>query len=600
MKQLQLDKFEMRQAQLPSEWAEANVVIPAGNARPGPISFRDSPFQRSVLDAILDTRVQRVTLQWASQIGKTMVALCALGYFTDEKPLSQMFMQPTETDMKKWLATKFEPMLDANPRLANLYAPPRGREGTNNQIMKDFRGGHLVLAWAGSSNTQRGVSAPIIICDEVDGYEYSEEGHPVDLLWRRSATFGEKRKLIVLSTPTVINQSRIEDDYLQGDMRQFHVVCTGCSEAWVFDWSHVKYEKADVSTARLHCPHCDKPYSDTERIRLVRYAEADGGGWKAQKETKRHLSYHLSALYSPLQRLQDIVQVYLDAEDDADKIATFWNTCMGLTWEKTGETADAHELEARCEDYPAPVPEGVRILTAGIDVQKDRLECEVVGWADEDESWNIAYEVFHGDTSNPNDGCYRYLWNFLQKGFDYEKGGRFFIEAAAIDTGFNTLALYQFVRSKQGNIPQLFAVKGIGGFNREVLKGVKAQLTYKGYRPPLFSIGVDIVKRILMNYLNINTSGQGYCHFPMERAESDYFEQLTSEVLLYDPKTGKRKWEQKNPGNPNEALDCRVYAYAALHIRKPDFSVPGVRYGLRGVKQKATGVRHSVKTFKPG
>ena len=590
----------MRKSQLPSEWAESNVVIPAGNSRPGPISFRDAPFQKTILDAIVDPQVQRITIKSAAQIGKTMIALCVLGYYTDEKPMSQMFMQPTETDMKKWLSTKFDPMLEANPRLSDLYAPPRGREGTNNRIMKDFRGGHLVLAWAGSSNTQRGISAPIIVCDEVDGYEYSEEGHPVDLLWRRSATFGEKRKLLELSTPTVIHESRIDDAYMQGDMRQYQVVCSECSQDWFFDWADVKYDKTDASSAKIHCPNCDMGYADTERIRLIRYAEQDGGGWKAQSESKGHQSYHLSALHSPLQRLQDIVQVYLDAEGDGAKLATFFNTCMGETYEKTGETADAHDLESRCEDYAAPVPKEVKILTAGIDVQKDRLECEIVGWAKDDESWNIAYEVFHGDTNNVNDKCYRDLWGFLQRGFDYEDGGRMFIESAAIDTGFNTLCIYQFVRNRQGNIPQLHAIKGQGGWEIEVLKGTKPTMTYKGYRPAKFNIAVDILKRVLMNQLNLTMKGAGYCHFPMERADDDYFHQLTSEVLMYNPRTGKRKWEEKNPNDPNEALDCRIYAYAALHIRKPDLSIENVKYGLRGVNQKGSaGMRHTVKTFKP-
>ena len=126
MKLLRTDKFEMRKSQLPSEWAESNVVIPAGNSRPGPISFRDAPFQKTILDAIVDPQVQRITIKSAAQIGKTMIALCVLGYYTDEKPMSQMFMQPTETDMKKWLSTKFDPMLEANPRLSDLYAPRAG------------------------------------------------------------------------------------------------------------------------------------------------------------------------------------------------------------------------------------------------------------------------------------------------------------------------------------------------------------------------------------------------------------------------------------------------------------------------------------------
>lgn len=600
MKALQTDKFAMKEAQLPSVWAEANVVIPAGNARPGPISFRDAPFQRSVLDAFVDPTVERLTFMSGAQVGKTITALCAIGYFTDEKPMSQMMLQPTQSDMKKWLSTKFDPMLDANPRLQALYAPPRGREGTNTQIQKDFRGGHLVLAWSGADNTLRGMSAPVILCDEVDGYEYSEEGHPVDLIWRRSATFGEKRKLMELSTPTVVNESRIESSYLQGDMRQFQVICSGCSEPWIFAWEHVMYDPDDAGTALIHCPECGLGYGDRERIQLVRYAESDGGGWIPKAPTKRHKSYQLSALYSPLQRLRDIVQVYLDAEGDPDKLATFYNTCMGITWEKTGETAEAHELESRCEEYPAQVPQSVKILTAGIDVQKDRLECEVVGWGEGEESWNIAYEVFHGDTSNPNDTCFRTLVSFLNRGFDHAQGGKMFVETAAIDSGFNTLCIYQFVRNQSNALLSINAIKGIGGWNREVIKGTKPQMTYKGYRPALFSIGVDIVKRILMQRLNLATEGlPGYCHFPTERSEGEYFHQLTSEVLLYDPRTGKRKWEKKELNIDNEALDCRIYAYAALHIRNPDLDQPKVFYGLRGTKQSG-GARYQSKSFKPG
>lgn len=598
MRSLNLSVYAPKEHLLPSEWAEQNVVIPAsGNARPGRLSFLDSPFQKSILDAVVDPTVERITIKSAAQIGKTLTALCMLGYFTDHEPMSQMLMMPTQTDMDKFLTTKFNPLLDANPRLRSLYAPPRGREGVNNRVQKEFSGGILTLSWAGSPNTARGISAPIIVADEVDGYEFSPEGHPVDLLFRRSATFGNQRKLIEMSTPTVIHQSRIDESFMQGNMCEYEVICEKCSQGWFFDWEDVKYNRDDVSTAKIHCPNCDTGYDDMGRIKLVRYAVQDGGGWKATKDTKAHLSFHLSSLHSPLQRLRDVVSVYLAAEDEPMKLATFYNTCLGETFERTGETADAHELEARCEDYPAPVPKGVKVLTAGIDVQKDRLECEIVGWAAEDESWNIAYEVFPGDTNNPNDQCYKYLWNFLTRGFDYESGGKMFIEAAAIDTGFNTLCLYQVVRTWQGRIPSVFAVKGIGGWNRDALKGVKATLTYKGYRPPLFSIGVDIVKRIIMSSLNVTKEGQGYCHFPMERAEGEYFRQLTSEVLLYDPMTGKRKWEKKDASD-NEALDCRVYAYAALHIRKPDLTTE-MRHGLRGVGQKAKGVRYSTPSFKP-
>ena len=394
-----------------------------------------------------------------------------------------------------------------------------------------------------------------------------------------------------------MNESRIEQDYLAGDMRQYEVICPKCANPWIFDWAHVKYDPEDASTALIACPECDSRYTDLERIKLVRYAEADGGGWKAKKQTKGHLSFQISALYSPLQRMQDLAQAYIDTGDEPEKLATFYNTCMGVTWEKTGETAERHELEARCEDYAAPVPKDVRILTAGIDVQTDRLECEVVGWGEDEESWNIAYEIFHGDTSNLHDQCFKLLVSFLRRGFGVEGGGKMFVSSAAIDSGFNTLVIYQFAREQSNQIPPIHAVKGIGGWNREVIRGTKPQMTYKGYRPALFSIGVDIVKRIIMQRFNIALPGPGYCHFPQERAEGEYFDQLTQEVLLYDPRTGKRKWEKKDgQGADNEALDCRVYSYAALHIVNPDLAI---RHGFINTDQKtAPGRRYESTSFR--
>ena len=153
-----------------------------------------------------------------------------------------------------------------------------------------------------------------------------------------------------------------------------------------------------------------------------------------------------------------------------------------------------------------------------------------------------------------------------------------FIQGVGIDSGFNTLAIYAFVRKYTGKIPQVFALKGVGGWNREVLKASKPQRTYRGYRPAIYSVAVDILKRIQMQRLNIPQPGAGYCHFPMERTSGDYFQQLTSEVCLYDPRTNRWKWTKKDDG-PNEALDCAIYNYATLHILKPDLE-SSLRHGL--------------------
>ena len=601
MPELNFTRYTPKEKLQPSSWAERNVLVPAGNARPGRISFREAPFQKGMLDVCADPNINRVTMMTAAQIGKTMVALIMLGYFTDHQPRSQILMQPTQTDMKKWLETKFDPMVSANGRLQSLYAKPRGREGANNSNMKTFRGGHLILAWAGSLNTTRGVSAPITICDEVDAYEHSEEGHPVDLLWQRSATFGDQRKLIEMSTPTVHEKSRIENSYYQGDQRRFWVVCPHCEDKHTLEWTQVKFDKDNVSSALIHCPKCDHGFNDTERIAMIRYAEEDGGGWEAERDCRGHASFQLSALYSPLRRLQDIVQTYIAAEANRSE-STFWNTCLGETYEHKGDTADEHELAERVEDYGVEVPDGVKVLVAGTDVQKDRLECEVVGWGTGEERWNIAYEIFYGDTSNPRDKCYKDWIQYLSKGFVCANDGRMFVSGVGIDSGFNTVPVYEVIYQHGRRPPPIFALKGVGGWNRETLRSTGAQMTVTGrMRPAVHTLAVDTLKGVLMKRLNLTIDKEtgdippGYCHFPTERAGTEYFTELTSEVLLHNPRTNKWKWTKKDH-DENEALDCAIYAYGTLLILKPDLQ-SGVRHGYFK-SGKPSGKRRTVRSIK--
>ena len=177
----------------PAEWAETNIKIPLGNAIPGYIRFDNAPYQREPLDLFADPSVERITLMWGAQLGKTQLINCAIGFFIEHDPSSQLMMQPSQGDLHTWLETKLNPMVDANPVLNDRIAKPRSREGVNNQAMKSYPGGFLMFAWAGSPRTMRGRSAPKIYCDEVDGYEYTAEGHPVNPVSYTHLTLPTKR-----------------------------------------------------------------------------------------------------------------------------------------------------------------------------------------------------------------------------------------------------------------------------------------------------------------------------------------------------------------------------------------------------------------------
>lgn len=564
----------------PSQWAETNVKIPIGNAVPGLIRFDNAPYQREPLDMLVEPDCYRITLMWAAQVGKTQMALCGQGYHIAMRPVSQMMMQPSQSDLQVWMNSKFNPMVDSNPAIRDRLAKPRGRDGVNNSSMKSYPGGFLMFAWSGSPKTMRGRSAPLIIADEVDGYEGNEEGHPVSLLWQRAATFGDQRKLVEISTPTIKGQSYIEKAFEAGDQRHFWVPCPECGEHQMLQWGNVTWDGKDQegadqhpSTARYICSHCGVLWDDGMRKAAIRLGE-----WRGEKPFRGHASYHLNELYSTFRRLRDIVQSYLD-KIATDDLQTFVNVSLAETWEETGEQADADNLMNRAETYLAPVPSGGLVLTAGVDMQQDRLEVEIVAWGHGEESWSIDYQVLWGDPLQ-ND-VWDELEELLSSTWLHESGAQLPIMAACVDTGGtggNTQAAYDWLRGKTGR--RIFGVKGVGGWGRPIVAAPTRKRSGKNVRKvDLFLVGTDEAKLTVMRRLAVDKPGPGFCHVPADRG-ADWYQHITAEKLItrYVKGFPVREWHQTRPRN--EGLDCRVYALAALKIANPSFRRAAERLGV--------------------
>ena len=579
----------------PSQWAEQHVRIPIGNAVPGLIRFDNAPYQREPLDRLVDPDCERITLMWAAQVGKTQLALCGQGYHIAMRPASQMMMQPSETDLLVWLNTKFQPMVDANRALQARLAKPRSREGINNSTMKSYPGGFMMFSWAGSPRTMRGRSAPIIVVDEVDGYQATAEGHPVSLIWQRAATFGEQKKLLEISTPTVKGASYIEDAFEAGDQRRFWVPCPDCGEHQVLRWSQVSWQGREdeaaeqrPETARYCCAHCGSLWDDGQRKAAIR-----AGEWRAAKPFRGHASYHLNEMYSTFRRLRDIVRSYLDKKAAGD-LQTFVNVSLAETWEETGERADATGLMARMEDWggraddalatdegDAPAsgvvaPAGVLVLTAGVDMQQDRLEVEVVGWGEGEESWSVAHQVLWGDPLQGD--VWEDLEALLESRWRHASGAWLPITATCVDTGGtggSTQAAYDWLKGRAGR--RVFGIKGVGGWGRPIVSAPSRKRSgRRGRKIDLFLVGTDEAKLVVMRRLALAEPGPGYCHFPVGR-DADWFRQLTAEKLVtrYVKGFPVREWHKTE--ERNEALDCRVYALAALKIAAPSFKRAAAR-----------------------
>jgi phage terminase large subunit GpA-like protein len=550
---------------LPSEFAEKHLRIPAGNAIPGPVRFRNAPHQVEPLNLIDDPDCERITLMWGAQTGKTQTALMAKAYFIGHKPKNMMAMQPSKSDLNTWLNAKFDPMVDSTPLLSERVAKPRGREGVNNQEMKTYPAGALMFAWSGSPKTMRGRSAGIIFPDETDGYERTQEGHPVSLIWQRAATFGDDKLLFETSTPTLKSTSYIEGAFESGDMRRWYVDCPDCSHTQYLKWSQVTWKKSETGehlpdAAEYCCEECGTLWTDEQRVEALRK-----GRWIAEKPYIGHASFHLPEMASCFVRLKDVVRSFLTKKKMGD-LQTFTNVSLAETWQEETLKRDPDVLFARREHYKSEVPEKAYLVTAAIDVQDDRLEIQWEAWGEQQENWKLRYEVIRGNLNN------REIWDrldfALDRSFKHDTGVNLNLSAATIDTGGHfTQEVYDYVKRSRH---YLYAIKGssqreanlVSNPSRNNLGGVD-----------LYSLGVHKLKLQIMQRTGIESPGAGYVHFPVsDDFDLDYFKGYTAEELKPRRVKGRNMDEFVKVRPRNEPFDLSVYNLAALIIYNPDFN----------------------------
>lgn len=503
------------------------------------------------MDAISDPTVETVVVMSSAQVGKTEIINNICGFHIDQDPAPLLVVMPTLEMGEAWSKDRLAPMLRDTPALKDKVKDPRARDSGNTLLHKVFPGGHVTICGANSPSSLASRPIRIVLCDEVDRYPVSAgtEGDPVTLARKRSATFWN-RKLVLTSTPTIKGASRIEMAFEASDQRRFYVPCPHCQAEQVLRWTNVKWPPNQPELAALHCGECGAEWSDVQRWAAIRRGE-----WRAESNFTGTAGFHLSELYSPWTRIADMARTFVEAKKSPETLKAFVNTSLGETWEEEGETVDATGLSERAEQW-GDLPNDVLVLTAGIDVQADRLEVEIVGWGRDEESWSLETIRLFGDPQG--NAVWADLDRKLAEGRHRADGAELRISAACVDSGYATQAVYNYCRGRFRR--RVFAIKGMAGPGRPVWP----KKSTKQDKVNLFLVGVDAAKDAVYARLRITRPGPGFCHFPVGR-DPDWYTQLTAETVLVKYSKGfpTRQWTKK-PGARNEALDCRVYAYAAL------------------------------------
>ncbi len=524
-----------------------------------------------MMDACCDEELTDITLMTSSQVGKTEVLNNVLGYHIDQDPCPVMVVLPTIDIGRAYSKDRLDPMIRDTESLAEKVAKDGSKKKDNTVLHKSFPGGHVTISGANSPASLSSRPIRVVLCDEVDRYPYSagEEGDPEKLAFKRTQTFFNKKR-IDTSTPTIKGMSRIEARYLQGDQRVYMVPCHHCDEVQELVFAQLKFRDKDKNPVEPYyeCEHCGGHWNEIEKRRNVARAEdVKGGGWIAKNPgATTHASFHIWEIYSPWSSMEEIVASFLESKENPLTLQTFVNTVLGQSWEESGETVNSHKLMNRRERYPAEVPKGACVLVAGVDIQKNRIEGETIAYGRGEECWGVEKWTLMGDTEG--DDVWRDLAEKLETTYTHESGHLLKIAAVGIDSGHHTQTVYAFAAERA--VRRVWAVKGRAGNDLPIVAAPsKKKTAIPGMTVDLFIVGTDQSKSTMYSRLRINRPGPGYCHFPMSYTE-EYFTGLTSEkaMTVYTKGFPKTVWT-KPAGIPNEPLDIRVYAYAALTILQP-------------------------------
>ena len=570
-----------------SEWADRHRVLAArASAEPGRYRTARTPYMRAIMDALSPTDpARRVVFMKAAQVGATEAGNNWIGFVVHQAPGPMLAVQPTVELAKRNSRQRIDPLIEESSALRGLVRPARSRDGGNTMLSKEFAGGILIMTGANSAVGLRSIPARYIFLDEVDAYPASadEEGDPVTLAEARSLTFAHRRKVLLISTPTVKGFSRIEREYEASDQRRYFVPCPHCGHRQWLEFERLRWEKGKPETARYHCAACETSIAEHHKTAMLAAGEWRATGTAADPST---IGFHLSALYSPVGWLswEQIARSWEAAQGSDESIRAFKNTILGETWMETGEAPDWQRLYDRRERWaPGTVPAGGLFLTAGADVHPNRIEVDVWAWGRGLESWLIDHMVIESGPERAE--SWAALDALLARLWDHEGGAHIGLAKLAIDTRYAELQVYGWAR--RVGLAQVAPVSGNKGFNQaspvsgptHVDASDGGKRLRRGVRR--YGVAVSTFKAETYRFLRLErptdeerAEGKVYppgtVHLP-HWVEDEWLKQLVAEQLMtVRTRRGFARLEWQKMRERNEALDCRVYARAAAWIAGAD------------------------------
>jgi phage terminase large subunit GpA-like protein len=580
-----------------AEWIEGRRIMPTSTPFPGFWENARTPYWVELMDDMSPSSpIHHEVVMKAAQIGASATAENIIAFYIGADPSEILYISATEPLLKKWGPKRLEPLINSC-RLRDLISSqtdnPKSRRSGDLILSKEFVGGALDMASAQSASSLRSDSKRRVIRDEIDGAPAeltTGEGNFLAVSEARTAAWGDRAKILDISTPTIDGRSLIQSQFELGDKRYFFVPCPLCGKFQMLKWGNDRSQygiKAETKAGELVrayylCDHCHDAFFNHHKTDML----ARGRWEPSSKSTAPNFrSRQLSGIYRPvgMTTWTAMWRKYEIAKDNPEKMRGFVNLELGLPYKETGSRPKLqHIIELRGGYREGTIPDGVLFLTAGIDVQRGsakdpanppRLEMEVCGHGAGFRTWSIIYRRFEGAVDDPSDGAWLELDDFARAGkltFTRDDGTQFPVVLTFIDSGdgMTTDTVYSFCERWDYTYP----TKGFSALKQR--KGeaedpmVPGQF-FKRYRAAavggitLYEISTVFYKNHIYNNLKIkrqDTGEQrpGFCAFPVDYDEK-YFNMLRSEDKLSDG-------SYNSYGRRNESLDCRVMNLCACDV----------------------------------
>jgi len=563
-----------------SKWAKDELFVKAG------VRYNDemTPYIEEISNACsYDSDCEQITFVKAQQTGGTLGIIVAdIGQTMHQNPDNIIYGAPSGSFALKFSRLKIDQMIKNSYCLQNIVSDASSRDGTNTTLAKQFPGGTLYIVSAGSSGDWRMIDARTVYLDEYDIHpdDLNGEGSGKDIADGRTASKGDKAKIILVSTPVDAIKSKIWPEYLLGSQEHYYVPCPFCKFKQVMKWENFVYEKKDADSIKLKCINLECGKLIDEKYKTWMMAKENGAEWIAHnpnRQNKRHRSFHLPAFYSPVNFIswRKICQKWFGATEDRMKMKAFKHLVEAIPFQESEESeTQVEELMARRYKFSAIVPKEVLLLTAFCDVQDNRLEVVTWGWGLNDQSWRIDKEVFCAPEGRKVD--HPIVWEQLEiyrkKTFTHENGNEIAISAMGVDTGGHFAdQAYSFVKGKYSE--RCFATKGSSIHGAPLVS--RPTKSNKG-KIPLHLIGTDTAKRTIMARLRAKKASEnGYVHLRDDMTDEEIKQLLSEKLLPKRVKNAKGVFESvkiwQKIRERNEEFDCFFGSYVVMKMIRPNF-----------------------------